>query len=279
MKKLILFTCLSFVIVILGACGDSESSTSKDSNASEEVSNKGKLKAEDYEKLYSDPEKYIGYEVELTGQVFTEPEKDSDGTYIQFWADPENSEKNTLAAVNDPNLKISTNDYVIVKGVVKDKYEGENAFGGTIQAPVILAESIEVSDYISVISPTEKEIVVDKEVNQNELVVTLQKIEFAKNQTRVYLKVKNNTQDNASFYSHSTKLIIGNKQLEEEYFNSEETGLEEIQSEILPGIETEGVIVYPAIELSENTIKLNAEAYSDNYDLDFKPYVFEVPIN
>lgn len=279
MKKLILFTCLSFVIVILGACGDSESSTSKDSNASEEVSNKGKLKDEDYEKLYSDPEKYIGYEVELTGQVFTEPEKDSDGTYIQFWADPENSEKNTLAAVNDPNLKISTNDYVIVKGVVKDKYEGENAFGGTIQAPVILAESIEVSDYISVISPTEKEIVVDKEVNQNELVVTLQKIEFAKNQTRVYLKVKNNTQDNASFYSHSTKLIIGNKQLEEEYFNSEETGLEEIQSEILPGIETEGVIVYPAIELSENTIKLNAEAYSDNYDLDFKPYVFEVPIN
>lgn len=279
MKKLILFTCLSFVIVILGACGDSESSTSKDSNASEEVSNKGKLKDEDYEKLYSDPEKYIGYEVELIGQVFTEPEKDSDGTYIQFWADPENSEKNTLAAVNDPNLKISTNDYVIVKGVVKDKYEGENAFGGTIQAPVILAESIEVSDYISVISPTEKEIVVDKEVNQNELVVTLQKIEFAKNQTRVYLKVKNNTQDNASFYSHSTKLIIGNKQLEEEYFNSEETGLEEIQSEILPGIETEGVIVYPAIELSENTIKLNAEAYSDNYDLDFKPYVFEVPIN
>lgn len=279
MKKLILFTCLSFVILILGACGDSESSTSKDSNASEEVSNKGKLKDEDYEKLYSDPEKYIGYEVELTGQVFTEPEKDSDGTYIQFWADPENSEKNTLAAVNDPNLKISTNDYVIVKGVVKDKYEGENAFGGTIQAPVILAESIEVSDYISVISPTEKEIVVDKEVNQNELVVTLQKIEFAKNQTRVYLKVKNNTQDNASFYSHSTKLIIGNKQLEEEYFNSEETGLEEIQSEILPGIETEGVIVYPAIELSENTIKLNAEAYSDNYDLDFKPYVFEVPIN
>lgn len=279
MKKLILFTCLSVVIVILGACGDSESSTSKDSNASEEVSNKGKLKTEDYEKLYSDPEKYIGYEVELTGQVFTEPEKDSDGTYIQFWADPENSEKNTLAAINDPSLKISTNDYVRVKGVVKDKYEGENAFGGTIQAPVILAESIEVSDYISVMSPTEKEIVVDKEVNQNELVVTLQKIEFAKNQTRVYLKVKNNTQDNASFYSHSTKLIIGNKQLEEDYFNSDETGLEEIQSEILPGIETEGVIVYPAIDLSENTIKLNAEAYSDNYDLDFKPYVFEVPIN
>lgn len=279
MRKVIMIACLTLVMSMLGACGDTENSTSDDNKQSENVKSKGKLKEEDYEKLYSDPEKYKGYEIEITGRVFTEPEKDEDGTYIQFWADPESSEKNTLAAINDPNLNIYTNDYVKVIGMVMDEFEGENAFGGIVRAPIILAESIEVVDYITVVAPTIKEINVNKEINQHDLVITLQKIEIAENQTRVYLKVNNNTQNKVSFYSHSSKLIVGNKQLEEEYFHSETTGLQEIQSEILPSIETEGVIVYPAIDLNEKLIKMHAEAYSDNYDIDFEPFVFEVSID
>lgn len=279
MKKIIIATCLILIIAVLGACSDTESSSSNVSKKSEEVKTKGKLKAEDYEKLYSDPKKYKGFEVEITGIVFSEPEKDEDGTYIQLWADPENSEKNTLVAINDPKLKIKTDDYVKIKGVVKDEFEGENAFGGTIKAPMILADSIEVVDYITAVAPTLKEIKIDKEINQHGIVVTLQKIEIAKNQTRVYLKVKNGTQDNASFYSSSAKLIVGNKQLEEEYADPETTGLQEVQSELLPGVETEGVIVYPALDPNEKSITLYAEASSDNYDLDFTPFVFEVPLN
>ncbi|MFB3170054.1 DUF4352 domain-containing protein [Neobacillus sp. 179-C4.2 HS] len=235
---------------------------------------KGKLKAEDYEKLYSDPKKYKGFEVEITGKVFSEPEKDEDGTYIQLWADPENSEKNTLAAINDPKLEIKTDDYVKIKGVVKDEFEGENAFGGTITAPMILADSIEIVDYITAVAPTLKEIKIDKEINQHGIVVTLQKIEIAKNQTRVFLKVKNGTQDNASFYSSSAKLIVGNKQLEEEYADPETTELQEVQSELLPSVETEAVIVYPALDPNEKSITLNAEASSDNYNLGFYTICF-----
>jgi len=72
---------------------------------------------------------------------------------------------------------------------------------------------------------------------------------------------------------------VGNKQLEEEYIDSETTGLQEIQNEILPSIETEGVIVYPAINLGEKQIKLNAEVSSENYDLEFKSYIFDVSID
>lgn len=279
MKRLIFAICIILTMVVMGACSDTESASSTDSGKSEEAETKGKLKAEDYEKLYSDPKSYKGYEVELTGQIFNEPEKDEDGTYLQLWGDPENAEKNTIVAINNPNLEVKTNDYVKIKGVVDDQFEGENAFGGTILAPMILAESVEVVDYITAIAPTVKEIKVDKEINQHNVVVTLQKIELAENQTRVYVKVNNNTQDNASFYSSSTKLIVGSKQLEEEYMDPETTGLQSVQSELLPEIETEGVIVYPAIDPNEKTIKLNAEVYTDNYELDFQPYVFDVTIN
>lgn len=280
MKKLIVIISLVFSTMILGACSDSdnESSSSSTNKKAEKINAKGKLKEEDYEKLYSNPKKYKGYELEITGKVFAEPEKDEDGTYIQLWADPENAEKNTLVAIDNPKFKIKTNDYVKVKGIVKDEFEGENAFGGTITAPIILAESVEVIDYLTAVSPTSKEIKVEQELNQYDIKVTLQKIEIAENQTRVYVKIKNDTREKASFYSGSAKLIVGNKQLEEEYVDSETTGLQQIQSEILPGIETEGVIVYPAINLSEELVKLNAEVSSDDYDLDFKPYVFEVSV-
>lgn len=280
MKKIILTLCFILLTVTVGACSDTEkSSTSSNSNNSAEEETKGKLKEEDYDKLYSDPKKYKGYEVELTGQVFTEPEKDDEGTYFQMWGDPENAEKNTLIAINDPKLEIKTDSYVKIKGIVQDEFEGENGFGAEINAPMILADSVEVVDYITAVSPTTKEITINKELNQHNVVVTLQKIEIAKNQTRVYIKVQNNTQDNASFYSNSAKLIIGNQQLEEEYVDPETTGLQEIQSELLPGIITEGVIVYPAIDSNAPSLTLNAEAYSDNYELDFQPFVFDVTLN
>lgn len=275
-KTMVVFSIL--LAVLLTACGDS-TSLSGDGNKGDNEKTKGLLKTEDIDKMYTDPDKYKGYEVELTGQIFTDPEKDDEGTYFQMWGDPENVEKNTLVAVNDPNLEVRTDQYVKIKGIVKDKFEGENGFGAEIVAPMITAESVEVIDYITAIAPTIKEIKVDQEINQHDLIVTLQKIEIAENQTRVYIKVQNNTQDNASFYSHSTKLIVGSKQLEEEYMDPTTTGLAEIQSELLPDIETEGVIVYPAIDPNETSLKLHAETYSDNYDLDFQPYVFEVTIN
>jgi hypothetical protein len=282
MKKAALALCLASTLVLLGACGSSSTDKVASSNTNaaktKEVS-KGKLAAGDYDKLYSDPKKYKGYEVEMTGKVFREPEKDDNGIYFQMWSDPEKSEKNTMVAIKNPSLQIKTDDYVKVKGIVKDEFKGENSFGGKVTAPAIAADSVEKVDYITAVAPTLKEIQVNKEINQNNLVITLEKVELAKNQTRVYMKVKNGTNVNASFYSNSVKLIVGSNQLESVYADPENTGLKDIQSDILPGVETEGVIVYPAVDQSAGSFKLNAEASNDNYELDFQPYVFDVAIN
>ncbi|MDZ5710642.1 DUF4352 domain-containing protein [Jeotgalibacillus haloalkalitolerans] len=295
MKKS-MFWLLLIVSMLLVACGDDSTSgedilepetaeaetENSESGEEEEVSNedsKGILAEEDYDKLYTNPGDYKGYEVEMTGKVFMEPEKDGDGTYFQMWADPENSEKNTIIGIDDPSLDLSSEDYVKIKGVVHDEFEGENAFGGIVTAPMVAAESVEVVDYITAMSPTLKEISPAQEMNQHDLMITVQKVEFAENQTRVYVKVQNNTQDLASFYTHSARLIVGNQQLESDYFDSYSTGLPEVQSDILPGIESEGVIVYPAIDFeATESMQFYAETYSDNYELDFEPYIFDIVI-
>ncbi|MCP3738497.1 DUF4352 domain-containing protein [Rossellomorea sp. BNER] len=276
MKKILLGIGLS-TLLLLAACGTEDASSgdnSSDNKKTEEKKSKGVVALEDFDKMYSDPTAYKGHSVEFTGKIFAEPEKDSDGTYIQVFAKPENSEQNIIVGIKDPDFKVQMDDYVKVNGIVKDTFEGENLMGGTIDAPVIEADSIEVVDYITAVSPTIKTIEVNQELEQHGYVVQVQKIELAENQTRVYLKVLNNSDTPISFYAHDAKLIVGNKQLEEEYLY--ETGLPEIQSDILAGVESEGVITYPAIDPNTKTIKFHAEGYSENYDITIEPFTFDI---
>lgn len=275
-KSIVIFSL--FVVLLLAACGESGSTNeaSVEANEETEANSKEVLAEEDFDKMYSNPKEYKGYEVEFTGQVFVDPERDDSGVYLQVYAKPEQFEQNTIVAYEDSNFDVKVDDFVKVIGIVKDEFEGENLMGGTITAPFIEATSIEVVDYITAVAPTIKEVVVDETIDQHGMEVTLQKIEFAEVETRVYMKITNNTNENVYFDGYGAKLVSGSTQYEtKDNFGS---GLPELPFDILAGIEAEGVLTYPAIEEQSGTFTLHAEGYSDNWELDFKPYVFEVEV-
>ncbi|MFK3986864.1 hypothetical protein [Exiguobacterium mexicanum] len=263
---------LFLLVILIGIFGE-------ETTESEDITSKGKISDKDVVKIYSDPEKYKGYEVELLGRVFTDPEKDDEATYFQMFEDSENSERNTVVKFDDPDVEIAMDDYVKISGIIFDVYEGENAFGGMVNAPMIQANQLEVVSYLDAVSPTVKETSVEEIVNQHGLELTVSKIQFAENQTRVFLKINNTTDSKANFYSSDLKLVIGNKQYEEEYINSETTGLDELPSELLSGIEAEGVVVFPKVDFEDSDIiEIIAELSSDNYDLNFTPYNYEIEL-
>src|SRR5699024_7688286 len=136
-------------------------------------------------------------------------------------------------------------------------------------------DKIEVVDYKAAISPAQETIEVDETIEQNGYELYVAKIEIADNMTRVYAKVTNNTGDNITFYSFNAKLLIDNQQLEEE-IGFYEADFPELQSDILPDMETEGVIIYPPVDADTDSMTFHAEGSSDNYELDFEPFVFEI---
>lgn len=275
MKKLAMMWTLLGLLLLAG-CGESE----KQDHSVESEENlkkvKGTVLAEEFDQMYSDPAKYKNYEVTFTGRVFVEPERDADGVYLQIWADPVNHEKNMIVAYDDPQFSVKTDDYLLIKGIVKKEYKGENAFGATLTMPVIEATSIELVDYITAVAPSIKTVEINEELNQNGYIVQLQKIEFAETQTRAYVKVKNNTKNKISFYTHNSKLLVGSQQYEEEYIY--EADFPEIHSDLLVGAETEGIIAYPAIDSNLTSLQFYAEGYSDDYNIRIDPFVFEVTI-
>lgn len=275
MKKwAILLSAVS--MLTLAACGSDDTVTTKEETTKQQKVNKneGKVLAEaDFDKMYSDPNAYKNYKLSFTGKVFS-VERDEDGTYLQVYADPKNSEQNTIVGILDPELQIAEDDYVKVTGIVEDEFVGENMMGAEITVPRILADKVEVVDYVTAMAPTLKAIEVNQTQNQYGVQIILEKVEFAKDHTRVYVTVKNGTQEELSFHSYSAKFVVGNQQFEVE--DVYEADYPQVSTDILPSIESSGIITFPAIDPNTTAFQFYAESSSNNYDLDWKPFVFKV---
>src|SRR5699024_11938864 len=116
---------------------------------------------------------------------------------------------------------------------------------------------------------------IDETIDQHRYEMVVDKVEVAENMTRVYMTVTNHKDETIYFYSFDSKLLMDNKQLEED-MGFYETDFPEMQSDILPGVESEGIITFPPLDSDTNSMTFHAEGSSDNYDLNFEPFVFEI---
>jgi hypothetical protein len=62
-----------------------------------------------------------------------------------MFADPENSDWNTLIHTDDPPSDLSRSHYVRVKGTVQGARTGENAFEANIMATDVKADSVSIT--------------------------------------------------------------------------------------------------------------------------------------
>lgn len=230
------------------------------------------MKGNEIKSLYTTPENFKDHYVELIGRVFTEPGFDDDGVSIQMWTDIEECENNTLVYILDKDFDVKQDDYVHIIGRVGDVFEGKNAFGGTISAPTVIAKEYEVLSYQDAIMPALQVLDINETQTQYGYSVTLQKIEFAEEETRVYVKVDNQGLDTFNVYSFNAKITQAGKQFEEQ--DNWDAEYPKIQSGLLAGNSTEGIIVFP--KLNDGTFTVIIDASSENWDEDIEPYTFNV---
>lgn len=287
MKKLVLaFIMLS--LLLLTACGESTSTegngneeTQSDSvvenkESTESKENKEPLSSQEFSQMLSNPKNFKGSYVEYIGKVFI-VERDADGTYLQVWADAENSDHNTIVAIADPNFEVTDEDFIIIKGTVRDEFKGENAFGATLIVPVIDAENYEVTDYITAVSPTLHEVTVNQEQDQHGYVIYVEKVEFGKKDTRVYVSIKNNSESTINFWSFDAKLVQDGKQFDVEY--AWDANYPELQTDIRPGVTSEGILSFSPVDFEgKKEIKLYLNGSSDDWDIDIEEFQFDIEL-
>lgn len=264
MKKII---SLFILLVLFGCSGNSVAKFNENDLLSEK----------DFVGLFKAADNFKNRSIVITGKIFNEPEVDGENIIIQAYNNPKESEGNFIVSGNS-DIEFKSDDYIEVKGVVKGMLEYENAFGGTLSAPLIIAHSIELSSYESAEAPALKSIDVNKTINKRGVKIKLSRIDFAKNETRVYLSINNTTKYDVNVYTYSSKLVDSNRKQHSE--SSSYNFPYDLESDLGPKTNTSGAILFDALDysnLSYVEIKLDGSIDDSNYSsLDFK---FKVKIN
>jgi hypothetical protein len=180
-----------------------------------------------------------------------------------MWADPKNSEWNTVVGSTDTSLAISENDYVRVIGTVQGKYKGKNALGGEVTAPVVRADSVRQVSGLAAASPASYSLG-RATYTQHGITVTVQRVDFAPDETRALLFVRNNSNAGFSLYDSSAKLVVGGRQYDSTFGSGD---YPELSSDLAPSARTSGVIVFPPISNYRAATVMHLEGNSDDFNV------------
>lgn len=222
--------------------------------------------------LFLSPETLIYNCVEITGKICSLPEYTDSGVIIQMNTDLVNNNKTVAVYINNKNFKATQNNYLTVTGIVCDKDTALSLFNKDLSIPAIIAKKHRILNYIDAVSPTKKDLIVNHTQTQLGYSVTVQKVEIAEAETRVYVKVENNGLDRFSLYSLSSKIIQNGKEYEEN--DNIELEYPDVQLELIKGISTSGIIVFPPISESDFTLILHGSSYEINETI--APYKFNI---
>lgn len=230
----------------------------------------------EYATLFTDASEYVGKDIKIAGKMNGTMEQDSNGKYFQMFHNLNGDSKSVLVMCDASTQDFVSGDYVLVTGEVLGTTSVENLFGGEVMSLAIKAESAEKTDYATAERPAIKALEPNLQIDQYGYVISLNKIEFAKEETRLYVTVTNNGSSKVYFSGYSTKIVQGNSQYELQY--NYESNYPEVQSEILSGIESSGILAFPRIDM-DTDMKIYFEAYSDDYYEELEPYVFNIAAN
>ena len=235
------------MMLALCACGEVDSSPVTD----DEITS-----------LYTSPGDFKGRTYEFTGQVL-DVEKDGSDLYLQVYHDIKNYEENTIVVYPDADVDLKSDDYVKVSGTIDGEFSGENVLGTEVTAPQITATSVEKITAVEAF-PAIKTVEVDKTIEKGKYKATASKVDFTKDETRIYLKVENNSKSDFDNYPDQGVIVQNGKQYEQDWNGY----YPEPSTELKPGASSESVISFKKIDESDFTYSFQGND-SDYNEVDF----------
>ena len=270
MKKKILALMLIGMMAVSGtACGSSsDNGASAESQKPEE-----KEYVDDIAAVASDPDSYKGKYVKFFGIVSTIDQDDSVYGY-QVYTDLDYNDSVLLEVPKDlVSDSIAEGDYISADAKIDGSFDGQTVMGVDSTWAKLTAESIEKTTYVDSFGKADTTWEFsDQSATQSDVTVDITKVEFAADETRIYVTATNNSSDNIGLFGSSAKVVQNGQQYEQTFnYNAEYPSLSD---EILPGASSSGVICFEKLDTSEFQFYL--DGYSDNWEVEFEPFTFDL---
>ncbi len=200
--------------------------------------------------LYSDTDSQKGKFVMLTGKVYS-TESVEDGIRFLIYENPESCSGNTIIYCSDTSLYINENDYVTIDGYIAGTESYKNLSGGKISAPKIVALKVEKSNYQDVVSPSIKTIQPYLTIENGPGKLTMTKVEYSQNETRVYYTFENHSTTQSYHISAPYAKLLQDGVQHDNKHVAAENGYKALASEVMPNATVDGVVVYDGIDQND----------------------------
>lgn len=221
----------------------------------------------------SDPNHYKGKYITFNGCNINEVQEDSDAVYYQIYTSLDNTNSVIVEVPKSVSSEKITSDYVTVDGKIKGNKHGKTIVGVSKNWAYVIADSITPTDYISTFGKADTTWTYsDKIISQHDIDVQVTQVDFNSTETRVYVTVTNNSSNKFNIYDYSAKVVQNGQQYDVTYnYNADYAKL---SSDILSGASTSGIIIFPPLSASD--MQLQIEGSSDDWNIDFEPFTFDL---
>lgn len=168
---------------------------------------------ENIKTLFENPRIYEGIPVNIVGRIEKMIKLTDSTTLFSLTVETagKTSYRNILVSYNEPHFTLQYATYIRVAGSIQapDKNTSD-------KAPFILADKIEpIDDPWTVFAPTRFTLRPNKTLNYNGQIVQLDKIEFSDTETRMFIRVRNETPNKSLFILSEPRGQQGNQAFKE----------------------------------------------------------------
>ena len=270
-RKIVTMMLVAMMAVNITACGSSDSGSSKKSEATAEK----KEYVDDITAVASNPDSYTGKYIKFTG-IVSSVDSNDDIYGCQVYVD---MDYNNSVLVEIPKSVMpeapKSNDLINFDAKIEKAKDGQTVMGVDSTWAYLVADSAEKTTYLDSFGKADTTWeFTDKVSEQNGISISVTKVEFAKDETRIYVTATNNSSDKMNIWSSSSNVIQNGQQYAQTYnYNSFEE-YPELSSDLLPGATSSGILCFD--KLDPAALQLYIEGSSDNYEIEFSPFTFDL---
>lgn len=270
-RKIVTLMLVAMMAINVTACGGSNSESSKKT----ETASKEKEYVDDITAVASNPDSYNGKYIKFTGIVSTvDSNDDIYGCQVYVDIDYNNSVLVEIPKSIMPETP-KTDDLINFDAKIEKAKDGQTVMGVDSTWAYLVADSAEKTTYLESFGKADATWeFTDKVAEQNGFSISVTKVEFAKDETRFYVTATNNSADKMNIWSSSSKVLQNGQQYEQIYTYNSFEEYPELSSELLPGASSSGILCFD--KLDPAALQLYVEGSSDNYELEFSPFIFDL---
>jgi hypothetical protein len=202
------------------------------------------LANEDWPSVHASPEQIEGRRADLRARVYLDPES-AEGGYVFFaWVDFDNDQISTAFLVPALPEALARDAFVWVTGVVEGAITRRDSGGQESVQPLVRVERLLVTDRLGV-RPALKALVVGQTLEQRDVRVTLERVEFAFEETRIHFSVENGRDELVGAFA--TGLVVEQSGVEYPAIIPVGSGVPPPRGRVEPGATERGAFQFPPL--------------------------------